>query len=190
MNTRSFAKKALKEQIALTAYEMFRKNGYDKTTVEAISGALGMSARNYFRYFPTKEEALLERTHDFKERFLGVFAERLDTEGIWDAMKNSIVECALHFASPVEAEIQAFIQATPALFSRQLEIFEGLVSEATDYYVSHHPNALSRMTVNALIRAGFSCLQAIQSGQSEKISDEDFVSLMAEMKPVLLTRSR
>ncbi|ECF2753734.1 TetR family transcriptional regulator [Salmonella enterica subsp. enterica serovar Ituri] len=190
MNTRTLARKALQEKIALTAYKMFREKGYEKTTVEAISGALGMSARNYFRYFPTKEDALLERTHEFKSRFLEFFAQRLDTEDIWEAMKNSIAECALHFTSQQEEEMQAFIRSTPALFSRQLEIFESLVSEATDYYVLHHAGTLSRNTVNAVIRCGFSCLQAIQGGSNEKASGEAFISLMAEMKPVFLALSR
>ena len=190
MNTRTLARKALKEQITLTAYKMFRENGYEKTTVEAISGALGMSARNYFRYFPAKEDVLLEPTHEFRSRFLTVFAKRLDTEDIWEAMKNSIAECALHFTSQQEEEMQAFIRSTPALFSRQLEIFESLVSEATDYYVQHHAETLSRNTVNAVIRSGFACLQAVQGDSTETAPAEAFITLMTEMKPVFLAMSR
>ena len=190
MNIRTLTRKALKEQITLTAYKLFRENGYEKTTVEAISGALGMSARNYFRYFPAKEDLLLEPTHEFRSLFLTVFAKRLDTEDIWEAMKNSIAECALHFTSQQEEEMQAFIRSTPALFSRQLEIFEGLVSEATDCYVQHHAKKLSRNTVNAVIRSGFACLHAVQGESTEIAPGEAFITLMAEMKPVFLALSR
>jgi len=87
MNSRATARKALREQIAQTAYEMFRENGYEKTTVRAISAALGMSTRNYFRYFPTKEDVLMETTHNFKVVFLDAFFQRLTVEDIWEAMK-------------------------------------------------------------------------------------------------------
>lgn len=189
MNTRTLAKKALKEQIALAAYELFQKNGYDKTTVEAIASSTGMSTRTFFRYFPTKEDVLMERTYTFRERFIEGFMEQLESEDIWDAMKNLLSEYALNCAGSQESDIQAFIRATPALVTRQFEIFEGLLSEATDWYVSQHNNSLSWQTVNALIRSAFSCLQAFQGRQPEKISYTAFNDLMTEMKPVLLTRS-
>lgn len=188
MNTRTLAKKALKEQIALAAYELFQKNGYDKTTVEAIAIATGMSTRTFFRYFPTKEDVLMEQTNTFREHFIEGFMKQLESEDIWDAMKNLLSEYALNCASRQERDIQAFIRATPALVTRQFEIFEGLLSEATDWYVSQHPNAFSWHTVNALIRSAFSCLQAIQGGQPGKKSHKAFNDLMTEMKPVMLTR--
>ncbi|MCA6939912.1 TetR/AcrR family transcriptional regulator [Pectobacterium polaris] len=184
------AKKALKEQIALVAYELFRKNGYDKTTVEAIASATGMSTRTYFRYFPTKEDVLMEQTYAFRERFIEGFTEKLDSEDIWEAMKNLLTEYALNCAGTQEEEIQAFIRATPALVTRQFVIFEALLSEATDLYMSQHRNDLSWHTVNAFIRSAFSCLQAIQGRQPEKISYKAFNDLMMEMRPVLLTQPR
>ena len=189
MNTRTLAKKALKEQIALAAYKLFQNNGYDKTTVEAIAIATGMSTRTFFRYFPTKEDVLMEQTNTFREHFIEGFMEQLESEDIWDAMKNLLSEYALNCPNRQERDIQAFIRATPALVKRQFEIFEGLLSEATDWYVSQHPNAFSWHTVNALIRSAFSCLQAIQSGQPGKKSYTDFIDLMTEMKPVMLARS-
>jgi len=188
MNTRTFAKKAVKEQIALAAYELFQKNGYDKTTVEAIASATGMSTRTFFRYFPTKEDVLMERTYTFRERFIEGFMEQLESEDIWDALKNLLAEYALNCAGREESDIQAFTRATPALVTRQFEIFEGLLSESTDWYISQHPNVLSWHTVNAVIRSAFSCLQAIQGRQPEKISYKAFNDLMTEMKPVMLTR--
>ncbi len=189
MNTRTLAKKAVKEQIALAAYELFQKNGYDKTTAEAIASATGMSTRTFFRYFPTKEDVLMERTYTFRERFIEGFMEQLKSEDIWDALKNLLAEYALNCAGSEENDIQAFIRTTPALVTRQFEIFEGLLSESTDWYVSKHHNALSWHTVNAIIRSAFSCLQAIQSRQPEKISYQAFNDLMTQMKPVMLTRS-
>ncbi|MDD5189751.1 MAG: TetR/AcrR family transcriptional regulator [Dehalococcoidales bacterium] len=43
-------------QIALKALELFAVNGYDKTTVEDIVAACGMSKGNFYYYFDNKEE--------------------------------------------------------------------------------------------------------------------------------------
>lgn len=190
MNTRLLARKALKEQIAMTAFNLFKENGYEKTTVEAISVAVGMSTRTFFRYFPTKEDVLLDPTYLFKSRFLESFEQRLATEDIWDALKNLLIELALNCTGTGEGERQKLIRSTPAVFARQLEIFEGLLSDATDLYLSQHQpdEDFSWPVVNALLRSGFSCLQAVQGRLPDKASDEAFTALMAQMRPVILTK--
>jgi hypothetical protein len=77
-------------------------------------------------------------------------------------MKNSIAECAPHFTRQQEKEMRALIRSTPALFAQKLEIFESLVSEATDFYVLHLAETLSRNNVIPAIRSCFACLQAVQ----------------------------
>lgn len=188
MNTRVLARKALKEQISLAALRLFTQHGYDKTTVEAIADEVGMSARTFFRYFPAKEEVLMDPIHLFKVCFLQRFAERLLTEDIWEALKYSLVEFALNCTEPADEAMQKFIRQTPALFARQLEIFESLLLEATDLYIAQRPQdaGFSWHTVNAILRCGFSCLQSAQAGMSEKVSEEAFRDLMDQMKPAML----
>jgi AcrR family transcriptional regulator len=47
------------------ALRMFREHGYPATTVEQISAAAEVSPATFFRYFPTKEDVVLQDDMDF-----------------------------------------------------------------------------------------------------------------------------
>lgn len=185
------ARTAVREQISAAAFRLFTKNGYDKTTVEAIAGDVGMSTRTFFRYFQTKEDVLMNGIHLFRSSFMERFKELLATEDIWEALRLSLIEFALNCSVPGDKEIQVFIRRTPALLARQLEIFENLLTEATDVYISQRPRdeGFSSCMANAIIRCGFSCLQSMQLGMSEGVSNEIFATLMAQMKPAILVKT-
>src|SRR5664279_5575250 len=46
------------------ALELFLRDGYDATTVAAISRAAGVSQMTFFRHFPTKESVVLDDPYD------------------------------------------------------------------------------------------------------------------------------
>lgn len=46
-------------EIAEVAMELFLERGFDSTTIEEIAAAAGISRRSFFRYFGTKEDAVL-----------------------------------------------------------------------------------------------------------------------------------
>ena len=46
------------------AFALFREQGYDATTVEQIAGAAEVSPSTFFRYFPTKEDVVLQDDMD------------------------------------------------------------------------------------------------------------------------------
>lgn len=51
-------KRATRAQLEEAAYSLFAQQGYDATTVEAISEAAHVSPRTFFRYFATKEDVV------------------------------------------------------------------------------------------------------------------------------------
>lgn len=59
---------ALRAEIAEAALRLFLERGYDETTVEAIAGQVGISARTVFRHYPTKEDIVLAGAFEAAQR--------------------------------------------------------------------------------------------------------------------------
>lgn len=192
MSTRILARQAVKEQITLAAIRLFQANGYELTTIEDISSEVGMSTRTFFRYFQSKEDALMGPTKLFRQNFLESFEKNLATLGLWEALEHSLVEsiagCTEFKSGPSLDEIQAIIVSTPTLLARQLEIGEQLQAEATAAYLScvKDDNTLSWRTTNAIIRAGFSCLRTIQCSPSDGVLKNELHQLMQDLRPASL----
>jgi AcrR family transcriptional regulator len=51
---------AVREELRETAFAMFLESGYDAVSIEQIAAQAGVSPRTFFRYFPNKEDVLLE----------------------------------------------------------------------------------------------------------------------------------
>src|SRR5882724_13278988 len=70
---RERTRRAVRDELMLTAVNLFAGNGYAETTVGEIAVAGGMSESSFFRYFTSKEDVVL---HGFE--LLGrTLAERL-----------------------------------------------------------------------------------------------------------------
>jgi AcrR family transcriptional regulator len=70
-------KQAAIDEIARTALELFERDGFEATSVEAIAAAAGCSPRTFYRYFGTKEDvmfhdlpAVLEQLRRALDRYL------------------------------------------------------------------------------------------------------------------------
>ncbi len=194
--TREVARKAVQDQIALAAIQRFKAIGFEKTTIDEIASDMGMSTRNYFRYFPSKEDVLLGPDEAFRTTFMVEFDKALPTGDLWDALetafKESIIICSEKENREVAVDRQRLIRNTPALLARQLEMTERLQREITDRYLSvgRDEQALSTHVVSAIVRSAFACWSAIIR-HGEAVADEKSFPLllsevMAELRPKIL----
>ncbi len=64
----------VRRSLVAAAVELFRTRGYDDTTVDEIAAAAGVGRRTFFRYFPTKEDAISADHETGLARVAEVFA--------------------------------------------------------------------------------------------------------------------
>jgi AcrR family transcriptional regulator len=146
------------------ALRLFREQGYDATTVEQIAEAAEVSPSTFFRYFPTKEDVVLQ--DDLDLLWLDVIRAQPPDLGPIAAMRTAVRSA---FASMGAAELgqlreaMNLAMAVPAVRARMLEelartmqIIAGAVAEragrpAADFEVQ----ALAGAVVGVAMAAWF-----------------------------------
>jgi AcrR family transcriptional regulator len=106
------------------ALRLFRKQGYDATTVEQIAEAAEVSPSTFFRYFPTKEDVVLQ--DDMELLWMDVFLSQPAEMGPIAALRTA-VRAAFEGMGAVELaqlrETMDMATAVPAVRARMLAEF-------------------------------------------------------------------
>ena len=116
-------RKKAKPRLAIREHAMalFKDQGYDKTTVEQIAAAAEVSPSTFFRYFPSKEEVVLQ--DDYDALLIAAFhAQQVDVPPL-RALRNAISEVFLSMPEgqqAQEAERIRLMTAVPELRARML----------------------------------------------------------------------
>ena len=74
--SRAEQKTRTRRALAQAARELIGEQGYRDTTVEQIAERVGVSARTFFRHFPTKEAALFAKVEEMAEVLTGILGDR------------------------------------------------------------------------------------------------------------------
>ena len=74
------------------ALRLFREQGYQATTVEQIAAAAEVSPSTFFRYFPTKEDVVIQ--DDMDTRLFAAFDRQPASLGSVPALRASLREVA------------------------------------------------------------------------------------------------
>jgi AcrR family transcriptional regulator len=75
-----------------SAFALFRRKGFEATTVDEIAEAVDVSPRTFFRYFASKEEVALSVLEDQLAVFLGRLARRPAAEPVLAALRQAAVQ--------------------------------------------------------------------------------------------------
>jgi AcrR family transcriptional regulator len=110
----------MRTEIAETAFALFVRRGFEQTTVDEIAEAAGLSRRSFFRYFPSKEDAVFGLLYDLGEELAAAVAARPAAEPPWDALRAScavLIETMRGRPDDVMALLR-LIHETPSLRAR------------------------------------------------------------------------
>lgn len=79
-------------RLGRTALELFERRGYERVTTSEIAEAAGVSARTFYRHFPTKLDALVDDWHERTWEFvLALYRQPVQVD-LRDALVAAIAE--------------------------------------------------------------------------------------------------
>jgi AcrR family transcriptional regulator len=179
-----YKRRAVQQEVSRIALDLFSAQGFDKTTVDEIAKASGISRASFFRYFATKEDVVLFGNAEVGRLVLGTLRERPDTEPVWLALRVALEQASVRVDMPGGG--LAFVQmviATPSIRRRQLEKqrawLELLVPEVSRRLPNHtipQPDLRAR----ALVGAAFACLEAAVEAWAASDGREDLTGLLQQ----------
>ncbi|MGZ5396561.1 MAG: TetR family transcriptional regulator, partial [Mycobacterium sp.] len=85
-------RRLLRDEVGRVAILLFVEHGFDNVTVDDIAVAAGTSPRTFFRYFPTKDEVVLDYERKLQERMLAALKSRPPKEGPVEALRQAYIE--------------------------------------------------------------------------------------------------
>ncbi|WP_193106693.1 TetR family transcriptional regulator [Brachybacterium sp. FME24] len=98
-------------------------DGYEATTVEAICAAAEISRSTFFRYFTSKDDAVLTDVDEASELLRDALSARPDEEPVWTALRHALEPLIDRYdADPQPGrQLAALIAETPGLAAHQHE---------------------------------------------------------------------
>jgi AcrR family transcriptional regulator len=121
-NLRERKKAQMRHAIQQHALRLFLQKGFDATTVEEIAATAGVSHMTFFRYFPTKEDVIIEDDYDplIETMIRARPANEPPIEAIRQVVKELAAQIYAADRGAILARIQLFMQV-PALRARLWE---------------------------------------------------------------------
>lgn len=157
---RELKKERTRQAIIDAAWELFRAQGFDATTVDDIAARAEVAPRTFFRYFPTKEAVVFHDSPHRFARFVGLLDEA-GGEG-FGAVAEACLGIAKHYEAHKEEVLEQFklIDSSPALVMRLDEIDRAWVEAIASALAGGRPGATSRRA-RILAGAVFGAVRAV-----------------------------
>jgi AcrR family transcriptional regulator len=159
------------------ALRLFREQGYQATTVEQIAAAAEVSPSTFFRYFPTKEDLVLQ--DDMDTRMIEALERQPPELAPLPAVRAAVIEA---FASYTPADLDLIQQnmaltlTVPEIRARALDEFArtiGVMSEALAERSGRPADDLAVRTIAGAIIGVIMSITMPWNGWSDRQSIED-----------------
>jgi AcrR family transcriptional regulator len=111
-----------RKRIFSEASQLFKRDGYDQTTMEAIAEAAEVSIRTLYRYFLSKDQILLDPLFGFD--FSAAFSQHAVNLQVEEALAETLFEWAKWQDTNAEEIllVRSLIDRTPALNARMWDL--------------------------------------------------------------------
>ncbi|BBC34897.1 hypothetical protein SGFS_061910 [Streptomyces graminofaciens] len=194
-STRDIARAAVRAQLAQVAFELFRREGFDKVTLDDLAAAAGVSRSTFLRYFGTKEDAVLGAFDAHGTRLADALRARPAAEDDWTALRHAMdTVIARYHEDPVASLATAvLVRDTPQLCARQREKQHGWRPALAQALAERHArpgSAPQPPTLAETVRAAaaLDCLMVALDHWTDSDGDLDLVALLDEAFTTLAPR--
>lgn len=161
---RERSRELLRAELAESAYDYFAARDFDSVTVDEVAHGIGISRATFFRYFGSKEDAVIEAVCEGQFDFPQVLQEQGESEGdtIWIRLRRMFapsIQAATTRPDTLRARIR-LINSTPALRSR---LNERRMSQRLGVVDVLAPAETDRLTARALVASAFALVDVAWS---------------------------
>ncbi|AZH84549.1 TetR family transcriptional regulator [Plantibacter sp. PA-3-X8] len=159
---RGVARAAVREHVAQAAIDLFAERGFDAVTVEEIAASVGISARSFHRYFPSKEDSVIGEVRAGGESVRAAFAARPSDEPVWASLQGAftaLLDSSDNAGEPWKRRLRV-MQSTDSLRARHLEkhlLWADLLMPLVEERLTSFEDAPLR--ARALVQSALSCFE-------------------------------
>jgi AcrR family transcriptional regulator len=144
------------------ALRLFQEQGYQATTVEQIAAAAEVSPSTFFRYFPTKEDVVLQ--DGFDAAIFDAFGRQPPEVGPIPALRAALREAFTSLSEAEWAQIRqgAVLQLTvPEVRARMLDDMSRLISAMAQAMAKRTGHSPDDLAVQTLVGAVFGVMLSV-----------------------------
>ena len=181
---RDRTQQVMRTELANAALDLIVAHGYDSLTVEGLARGIGISRATFFRYFGTKDEAVITAMLEPNDLFAASFAATSIEDGsLWHRLRLALEPTVVKVeADPERMRTRiSLIQSQPMLGA---QLRRARFSQTGELAAALKDAGLNPLTAEVLSAASVAvldhCFLLWIRGQSEtlrKILDESFVQL-------------
>lgn len=182
-------KRAVVEEIVGTAIDLFTREGFHETTVDAIAEAAGCSRRTFYRYFANKEDVLFYDLPAAFERLGEVLDQYLALgHSPWDAVCESVLKLLSRFSDDERParRMELWLQE-PALQARYMQHVSAAEATIVDSLARHRGTEpgrddLAQIMAIAAVGAYRTSVMTHPTGTNQKLTKHlrELLGMLAE----------
>ncbi len=140
---------------------LFAGQGFDRTSVDEIAAAAGVSRRTFFHYFGSKEDVVLSRHDDFERALLDAIRTAPPEAPLLDVAEQAVIAALGLFDAQEARLLEQLKRDTPALRARDHGKYErleraiaGALAERSGGSPDDLRTRLDAMLVAGMLRVG------------------------------------
>ncbi len=160
------------------ALRLFREQGYDATTIEQIIEAADVSETTFFRYFPTKEDVVLQ--DDYNPLIVGSYRAQPPDLPPVSAVRAAFAALFAHMSAEEQTEQRervALILSVPRLRAAMLDQFAGAMQLLADAMAERSGRRPDDFAVRTVAGAVVGAMMAVLAAMADD-PDADLASLI------------